>query len=70
VPGFYCWQGKEIPKTEFEIAVSADALTDAEIRCLVPGQAKSRPSNGERHARSESMDLGALFCCQSGPCAS
>jgi serine/threonine protein kinase len=32
---YYCWQGKEIPPTAFEIAVSADALTEAERQWLV-----------------------------------
>ena len=31
----YCWRGKEIPRTAFEIAVTADALTPAEQRNLV-----------------------------------
>jgi hypothetical protein len=29
---YYCWQDKEIPKTAFEVAVTADALTDEEQR--------------------------------------
>jgi hypothetical protein len=32
---FYCWQGKEIPRTTFEIAVSPGPLTDAEQRSLL-----------------------------------
>jgi hypothetical protein len=31
----YSWRGKEIPKTAFEIAVTADALSSAEQRCLL-----------------------------------
>jgi hypothetical protein len=31
---YYCWQGKEIPKTVFEIAVTADPLTAEEKRRL------------------------------------
>jgi hypothetical protein len=31
----YSWQGKEIPKTVFEIAVTTEALTDQEKRALV-----------------------------------
>jgi len=31
---YYCWQGKEIPKTVFEIAVTADPLTEDERRFL------------------------------------
>jgi hypothetical protein len=34
---YYCWQGREIPKTAFEIAVTADLLTDEErLRLLAP----------------------------------
>jgi hypothetical protein len=29
---YYCWQGAEIPKTAFEVAVSADPLTEEEKR--------------------------------------
>src|SRR5262249_32288663 len=31
---YYCWRGKEIPKTVFEIAVSDGPLTPEEKRCL------------------------------------
>jgi hypothetical protein len=34
----YCWQGKEIPKTVFEIAVATGPLTEEEQRCLVAGR--------------------------------
>jgi hypothetical protein len=34
---FYCWQGKEIPKTAFEIAVTADPLSAADKRFLLGG---------------------------------
>jgi serine/threonine protein kinase len=32
----YCWRGKEIPRTVFEIAVTAEPLTEDEQRCLLP----------------------------------
>ena len=32
---YYCWQGKEIPRTVFEIAVSDGPLSPEEKRCLV-----------------------------------
>jgi hypothetical protein len=32
----YCWRGQEIPRTVFEIAVTAESLTDDEQRCLAP----------------------------------
>jgi hypothetical protein len=32
---YYCWRGKEIPRTVFEIAVTAEPLTDAEKRSLI-----------------------------------
>jgi hypothetical protein len=32
---YYCWQGQEIPKTVFEIAVTAEPLTQEEQRWLV-----------------------------------
>jgi hypothetical protein len=32
---YHCWQGKEIPRTVFEIAVTADPLTNEERGCLV-----------------------------------
>jgi hypothetical protein len=32
---YYCWRGREIPRTAFEIAVTADPLTEAERRRLV-----------------------------------
>jgi serine/threonine protein kinase len=34
----YCWRGKPIPRTVFEIAVTAEPLTDEEQRCLVPAR--------------------------------
>jgi serine/threonine protein kinase len=34
----YCWRGKEIPRTVFEIAVTAERLTEEEKRFLVPDQ--------------------------------
>jgi hypothetical protein len=33
---YYCWRGKEIPRTVFEIAVTDDPLSPQEKRCLVP----------------------------------
>jgi len=32
---YYCWRGKEIPKTVFEIAVSPGPLTPEERRSLL-----------------------------------
>jgi hypothetical protein len=32
---YYCWRGKEIPRTVFEIAVSDGPLSPEEKRCLV-----------------------------------
>jgi serine/threonine protein kinase len=32
---YYCWRGKEIPRTVFEIAVTAEPLTAQEKRCLL-----------------------------------
>ncbi|HVS40577.1 MAG TPA: hypothetical protein VMS17_33790 [Gemmataceae bacterium] len=32
---YYCWKGKEIPKTVFEIAVSDGPLSPEEKRCLL-----------------------------------
>jgi hypothetical protein len=32
---YYCWRGKEIPRTVFEIAVSDGPLSPEEARCLV-----------------------------------
>jgi hypothetical protein len=32
---YYAWRGKEIPRTVFEIAVTAEPLTDAEKRILI-----------------------------------
>jgi hypothetical protein len=34
---YWCWRGKEIPRTVFEIAVTNDPLTPDEKRCLLPG---------------------------------
>jgi serine/threonine protein kinase len=33
---YYCWRGQEIPRTVFEIAVTAEPLSDEEQRCLLP----------------------------------
>jgi hypothetical protein len=39
----YCWQGKEIPKTVFEIAVTAGPLTAEENRSLVTAAPEEGP---------------------------
>ena len=41
---YYCWQGREIPKTVFEIAVTADALTEEERRRLMAPDANEGPA--------------------------
>jgi hypothetical protein len=33
----YCWRGKEIAKTAFEVAVTADLLSPVDQRCLLAG---------------------------------
>jgi hypothetical protein len=33
---YYCWKGKEIKRTAFEISVTDDPLSPEEKRCLVP----------------------------------
>ena len=45
---YYCWQGQEIPPTAFEIAVTADPLTEAERQCLVAkrDQQEAAPAPG------------------------
>jgi hypothetical protein len=41
---YYCWQGREIPQTAFEIAVTADALSDEESLRLVVRDANEGPA--------------------------
>jgi len=41
--GGWCWKGQILPSTEFEIAVTAQALTDEESRWLV---ARNNPPRG------------------------
>ncbi|HMF16949.1 MAG TPA: hypothetical protein VKE98_07060 [Gemmataceae bacterium] len=44
---YYCWQGKEIPKTVFEFAVTAAPLTAAEkTRLMAPDSSDSPPPRG------------------------
>ncbi|MFO0967231.1 MAG: hypothetical protein U0793_16830 [Gemmataceae bacterium] len=44
---YYCWHGREIPKTRFEIAVTCDPLTDAEKRFLaIAGPDEGPPPRG------------------------
>jgi hypothetical protein len=41
---YYCWRGKEIPRTFFEVAVTEGPLSPQEKRCLVsPYPARSAP---------------------------
>lgn len=41
---YYCWQGREIPRTAFEIAVTAASLTNEEKRQLVARDANEGPA--------------------------
>jgi hypothetical protein len=43
---YACWQGKEIPKTAFEIAVTADPLTAEEKAWLVAAETPEGPPRG------------------------
>jgi hypothetical protein len=44
---YYCWQGKEIPKTVFEVAVTAAPLTAAEkTRLMAPDLSEGPPPKG------------------------
>ncbi len=40
---YYCWQGKEIPKTSFEVAITADPLTAEEKGSLSTAVALKKP---------------------------
>jgi hypothetical protein len=42
----YCWQGREIPRTAFEVAVTADPLSEAEKRWLTVGDTNEPPPKG------------------------
>jgi hypothetical protein len=44
---YYCWQGKEIPKTAFEVAVTVDPLSEEERRWFTgPDREEGPPPHG------------------------
>jgi hypothetical protein len=57
---YYCWQGKEIRRTVFEIGVSDGPLSQAEKDCLVSAEFINDPPEAKTTALStESPDLTA-----------
>lgn len=68
---YYCWFGKEIPKTEFEIAVTADPLTVEEKRRFIGPDEGPAPKGWTVLFRSDDSATGTASAPETtSPCRS